>query len=404
MRRLKIYLCFFYILLFFAGILPFLISLNEYLNYHKKFYYFLLKEREKLKHIIRGETKFLTQDIEFIISLNEKINLIYKKSEIPIFPEEFKELKKETLKKDFFVDKRGKFWVFLPEEKIVARYEEIPLIYEDFKNSRLKPPFFLFFTLNFLLLLYLISKILGGLISWMENRNIRISDFLHQVVEYPFLKEIEEKEKKRRFFEIAEIISVFSHEIKNSLQSLISYLRLIKNNLKDELFENIYKEIMSVNEILEDYTRYIIKGEEIPKEEVNIKEVIEEALLEIKKEERIKIKKELKEMNLYGNKILLKKAFLNIIENAIEAIEGEGIIFIKTEKKNKKGIILIEDTGKGMDEKVLKRAIEPFFTTKARGFGLGLSFVKRVAEMHNIEFKIESKREKGTKIIMKFNL
>jgi len=364
-----------------------------------------LKEKEKIRYIISGEREYVTKNIELIFSLDEKIKLIYKKREtfLPTFYE-LEKYKKKLSKKSFLIDDEKKFWIFFPEMKVIVRYEEIPLIYEDLRNSKIKIPFFLFFTLTFLLLLYLISKLFGGFLSWIESKDKKISDFLQEVLEYPFLKDIEEKERKRKFFEIAEVTSLFSHEIKNSLQSLLSYLVLIKTAIKDELFEKVYREIMTLNEVLEDYNRYIIRGEEISKEEIDIKRILEEVLEEIKTDKNIRFKKEIESMNIYANKLLLKKAFLNIIKNAIEAIKKEGIISIKTEKKNKKGRIIIEDTGKGMDEKILKRATEPFFTTKARGLGLGFTFVKKVAEMHGFELKIESEKGKGTKVIIDLNL
>ncbi|MCM8711586.1 ATP-binding protein [Clostridium sp. SYSU_GA19001] len=88
-----------------------------------------------------------------------------------------------------------------------------------------------------------------------------------------------------------------------------------------------------------------------------------------------------------------------ILNNAIEAIKGkEGTITITLQKLNNWGIISIEDTGCGIDKKILNKIFEPFFTTKSSrlNWGIGLSYVHKIVCAHKGKVIVESELEKGT--------
>ena len=95
---------------------------------------------------------------------------------------------------------------------------------------------------------------------------------------------------------------------------------------------------------------------------------------------------------------LLNQVFMNIINNAIQAIEGTGKITIKTRKIKNRAVIWITDTGKGIQKEHLTRIFDPFFTTKevGEGTGLGLSISYGIIQQHQGEIKVNSKPEMGT--------
>jgi PAS domain S-box-containing protein len=96
----------------------------------------------------------------------------------------------------------------------------------------------------------------------------------------------------------------------------------------------------------------------------------------------------------------LGQLLLNIILNAIQAIEANGIISIETLRNDKKNIFTIKvyDNGKGMPVEILKKIFDPFFTTKpvGQGTGLGLSLVHGIINDHNGDIKVKSSEGKGT--------
>ncbi|MBQ7984140.1 MAG: ATP-binding protein [Bacteroidales bacterium] len=83
------------------------------------------------------------------------------------------------------------------------------------------------------------------------------------------------------------------------------------------------------------------------------------------------------------NKSLIEWTFENIIKNAVDAMEGNGNITIKLEDKQSHIHLDIQDTGKGMMKKQFKQVFQPGYTTKKRGWGLGLSLVRRIIEEYH---------------------
>ena len=111
------------------------------------------------------------------------------------------------------------------------------------------------------------------------------------------------------------------------------------------------------------------------------------------------------EINLPVNPALFEWVVENVCKNGIDAMEGNGEITIKVEEEDKYAVIDITDTGKGMPKSSWKKVFSPGYTTKKRGWGLGLSLAKRIIEEyhHGKIFVKSSEPGKGTciRIMMK---
>ena len=102
---------------------------------------------------------------------------------------------------------------------------------------------------------------------------------------------------------------------------------------------------------------------------------------------------------VYCNLGQMNQVFLNLLTNALQAIDDEGEIWVRTEEKGNEILIAIEDTGKGIPADVLPRIFEPFYTTKdvGQGTGLGLSISHKVVEDHKGRIDVESTVGKGSR-------
>ena len=98
----------------------------------------------------------------------------------------------------------------------------------------------------------------------------------------------------------------------------------------------------------------------------------------------------------------LNQVFMNLISNAVDAIEEQGEIIITTRKSEKAIIVEISDSGSGIPKDVQDRIFEPFFTTKeiGKGTGLGLSISFQIIEKHKGTIRVESELGKGTTFII----
>lgn len=99
----------------------------------------------------------------------------------------------------------------------------------------------------------------------------------------------------------------------------------------------------------------------------------------------------------------LNQVFLNLLVNACQAIEGKGLISVRTRAEGDKVVIEIEDNGCGIPDDVKDKILNPFFTTKpiGQGTGLGLSITHEIIEQHNGELYIESKQGEGALFTIK---
>jgi len=133
----------------------------------------------------------------------------------------------------------------------------------------------------------------------------------------------------------------------------------------------------------------------------NIHEGLDSALLLLRNKfkNHIAVKKEysqLPEIECYPGK--LNQAFINVLSNAIDAIEKEGTITIRTWANEEKIYIQIQDSGKGIPTDVIDKIYDPFFTTKSvgKGVGLGLSITYGIIQEHNGKIDVKSVQNSGT--------
>jgi signal transduction histidine kinase len=91
-----------------------------------------------------------------------------------------------------------------------------------------------------------------------------------------------------------------------------------------------------------------------------------------------------------------RRVFVNLIQNAIDAMRGGGELTIRSKRSNGKVEVTFTDTGAGMPEEVKENLWKPLQTTKAKGMGLGLAICKRIVEAHRGTISLESTVGKGT--------
>jgi PAS domain S-box-containing protein len=149
--------------------------------------------------------------------------------------------------------------------------------------------------------------------------------------------------------------------------------------------------------------QHFSRHDNLPKAECDIQSIIDNCLIMLQSQlkNRVEIVKNYTAANhpIYGYEGKLHQALLNIIANAEQSIEKNGIITIKTDVIKNNMVIEITDSGCGISEENLSKIFDPFFTTKSpgRGTGLGLSITYNIIREHNGTISYESQLGKGTK-------
>jgi len=122
----------------------------------------------------------------------------------------------------------------------------------------------------------------------------------------------------------------------------------------------------------------------------------------------ITINRDISDVNIIGDDILLESLIQNLIENATKYSDYGGEISIKAYTENGDSVVVISDCGKGIEASKIAKITEPFYRVeKSRsradgGAGLGLALCSRICEIHNARLIIESKPGAGTKISVYF--
>ena len=197
-----------------------------------------------------------------------------------------------------------------------------------------------------------------------------------------------------------------AHQIGTPLSSLIGWLEIMKaDNVDETTIAEIEKDINRLQTITDRFSKI---GSEPVLERLNIIEETEQSFDYLKsrfsKQVEFSFKAPKKPITVSLNPALHSWTIENLVKNAIDAMKGKGKISVVIENDNNLVKILVTDTGSGIPKKQFNSIFEPGFTTKKRGWGLGLSLTKRIVEeYHKGKIKVlHSEIGKGTTMQVSF--
>jgi signal transduction histidine kinase len=222
--------------------------------------------------------------------------------------------------------------------------------------------------------------------------------------------------KSEKFASMGQLAASVAHEVNNPLAGILTYIKLLlrKSENISDFMGNIYtyrkylrtmeKETERCGTIVKNLLDFS-RSSSADFKEVDINQVIEETLTFIEYQlitSNIELRKRLMPIPpVVADFSQLNQVFLNIILNAIEAMnDGHKLITVTTgfNRQKKEVRIRVIDTGEGVSPENLYRIYDPFFTTKEKGTGMGLSVVYQIIDKHQGEIHIDSKLGKGTTV------
>lgn len=218
---------------------------------------------------------------------------------------------------------------------------------------------------------------------------------------------------KDSLLEVGQLAASIAHEIRNPITTLKGFTQLLKVTAEEETLKYLNviddeiqrmelilsemlnlskpaaqnKKVITLNCLLENIVRIIY-----PKATLENIKVVQNYDLNIK-------------MCLLGEEGRLKQVFLNLLKNSIESMRSGGTLTVCTQKCEGNYVnVIIQDSGKGINEHNLNQIFKPYFTTRSDGTGLGLPFVLKTVEDHEGTISVSSEVNKGTSFILTFPL
>jgi signal transduction histidine kinase len=215
-------------------------------------------------------------------------------------------------------------------------------------------------------------------------------------------------QEQERLKTIGSLASGIAHEIRNPLNALRLCIEKLKREEKEEtneLLPIITDEIGRIEKTVEDFLNFT-RPFKYRLKEVKLNHILDEtvSLLEEKAlKKHIVMKREFEIIpEIDGDESELRKVFMNIIGNSIDAVVDGGEIIIQTKSNREIVEINVRDTGVGISKEDIKRIFDPYFSKKKGGTGLGMSTAKRIVGGHGGKIRISSEVGKGTEVVIRF--
>lgn len=221
----------------------------------------------------------------------------------------------------------------------------------------------------------------------------------------------EELLQSRKLASIGTLASGVAHELNNPLNNIYLAAQILSKEIKQESYSEIIKDTVGdifsqtlrVKRIVSDLLEF---SRQKPPEltDINVAGIIKNILNQMAVSgEILNVRYNLDapdNVGMHADRHLIEQVFINIFSNAIDAMEGNGLLNVTIKEKANHVVIKVSDTGKGISADNIQRVFDPFFTTKEKGTGLGLAIVYSIIEKHRGKIDISITEGKGTTFII----
>lgn len=214
--------------------------------------------------------------------------------------------------------------------------------------------------------------------------------------------------------ELTEMAAMVAHEIRNPLGGIKGFASLLQRDLVEypelqRLATYIVEGTESLNRLVNDILDYS-HAMELVFEPVDLVHFMEEIILHLNADESVDPRIELRTRSSQPEIIApidamsLRAAILNLTSNAIQAMPEGGELLIDVDVAEKHAIIRVSDTGCGIPKENMEKIFSPFFTTRTKGHGLGLTEVNKIIEAHHGQVDVDSEWGIGTTFTIRLPL
>ncbi len=226
---------------------------------------------------------------------------------------------------------------------------------------------------------------------------------VHVVRDITELKQLQSKVViSEKMAALGEVAAKVAHEIRNPLVSVGGFAKRLEKKLDGNLKEYagiIVKEVSRLEGILKEILGFV-KEVRLSREKVNLNTIVEEIFQLMRSdldERNITLEEEYHQLpDVFVDPHRIMEALMNIITNAMQALQGAGTITVKTQADDSYAVLEVRDTGRGIPPAEIPSIFNPFFTTKSTGTGLGLAITHKIIQEHGGRIEVESEVDQGT--------
>jgi PAS domain S-box-containing protein len=204
---------------------------------------------------------------------------------------------------------------------------------------------------------------------------------------------------------LGQMAAVVAHEVKNPLAGIKGAIQVLMSrraagDMEAVVMRDIVTRIDALNELIQDLMMFA-RPRPPRLSEVNLRHLIDEAIVMLRRDPAgasIDIDVKGQGGRVTGDADLIRATVLNLLLNSAQAMNGQGTIRVATALRDSTWTIEVTDNGPGIPADLREQVLEPFFTTKARGGGLGLPIARRVAELHGGTLTLTFPAGGGTRV------
>jgi signal transduction histidine kinase len=208
---------------------------------------------------------------------------------------------------------------------------------------------------------------------------------------------------------LGELATGLAHEIRNPLAGIAGVIEIIGRDLPATsparaVVKDVKQEITQINRIVSDLLETARpRAPQMRAGDLNT--TVEHAVMlarqqALSKPIAIDLQKSAALPGVEHDADQIHQVLLNLLLNAIQAIEGKGVITVEVGQQNEHAVVIVTDNGRGISPEHLPNIFRPFYTTKGNVTGLGLSLARRIVEQHHGRLEVGSIVGKGTKIVV----
>jgi two-component system sensor histidine kinase HydH len=203
-----------------------------------------------------------------------------------------------------------------------------------------------------------------------------------------------------------------AHEVRNPLSIIAGTAHRLRKKygagVDDPLFDFIPEEVERLNGIVEGYLRFA-RNEPLARVDADLVRVVDRSTQLVAEEwaaRRVRFTRtgRTDALPMQADPQRLTQVLLNLLINAAQAMPSGGEVIVHVDREGDRAVLRVRDSGKGFDERALRGAFQPFFTTKEKGSGLGLAMAKKIVDGHGGTISVGNAATGGGEVCVRLPL